>query len=232
MKMLTTIPMATLPMWLRGRMNNWLGDLPLPVLFQANPLHRKPSSLSRLLRCQSKSTRLGSLPPPLRIAVLTRKLSVQITVNIFHKHLSEEAKAELLKKYRAIPEEYYSRLPPGTQVVRPDVAKDLLKKLKSSTSRWDFWGWWSGPGRLSYVARVSFDMSVGFPVDYRYGWDVNHKAHRDLLAKFRDVTCPKIVSASPDCSKWCERSKLNIRRSAVGASKVNKARAHEKSGLL
>ena len=58
----------------------------------------------------------------------------------------------------------------------PRVAAELLKEWKANGApTWDFWELASGSGRLSFIAETEFQLPIGFPVDYRYGWDLDYK---------------------------------------------------------
>ena len=43
---------------------------------------------------------------------------------------------------------------------------------------------------------------IGFPVDYRYGWDVRNKAHQALLRQYRKEVGIAVSSFAPTCTPW------------------------------
>ena len=42
-------------------------------------------------------------------------------------------------------------------------------------------------------------LNVGFPVDLRYGWDLNNESHQRKLLKVFSVMKPGVIFASPRC---------------------------------
>ena len=58
-----------------------------------------------------------------------------------------------------------------------------------------------GSGRLSLMLMAA-SMAVGFPVDYRYGWDLAHPPHQVLLRKCHSEFCPAHLFAAPTCTPW------------------------------
>ena len=51
---------------------------------------------------------------------------------------------------------------------------------KRKGSKFHFWEWCSGSGRLSLIALLS-GLCVLFPIDYRYGWDLSHPEHQLII---------------------------------------------------
>ena len=45
-------------------------------------------------------------------------------------------------------------------------------------------------------------MSVMFPIDYRYGWGLSSKPHRDLFDSVRKRLPVRIMSSELDCRVW------------------------------
>ena len=80
-------------------------------------------------------------------------------------HLSAEAIKTLEKRYKALPEEYYTKT--HQKVITPQNVEEWLRQLRGG-STWDFWEGCSGTGRLSLTARQA-GMKVIFPIDLRYG---------------------------------------------------------------
>ena len=67
--------------------------------------------------------------------------------------------------------------------------------------KWDFVEQWSCSGRLSTQALKRLG-SVGFPVDYRYGWDLKSPRHRRLLDEVHSMFSPKVTFSAPDCKLY------------------------------
>ena len=62
-------------------------------------------------------------------------------------------------------------------------------------------GQMSGSGRVSYVAYAT-GLSVLFPVDLRYGWDLTVPAHRKMLGQVQNHFKPVVKFSSRDCRHW------------------------------
>ena len=70
-----------------------------------------------------------------------------------------------------IPEEFY------TKSKRRPVTPKNFREL------------YSGSGRLSLMAVLS-GLMVGFPIDYRYGWDMSVSNHQAMINQARDEFMP------------------------------------------
>ena len=103
------------------------------------------------------------------------------------------------KSYKAIPEEFYSCS--GRKVIRPENCLAWLSVTSSKRLRWQFQELCSGSGRLSLTLLLT-GMAVGFPVDYRYGWDLAHPTHQSLLRACHEEFQPDHLFAAPSCSPW------------------------------
>jgi len=77
---------------------------------------------------------------------------------------------KLSKRYQAIPEEYYSKS--GLRPITPSNFHRWFGMARKRGLRWHFWEVFIGSGRLSLTLLLA-GLSVGFPVDMRYGWNVN-----------------------------------------------------------
>lgn len=88
--------------------------------------------------------------------------------------------SKLSKKYKAIPEEYYSRT--GFRPVTPKNFSTWFASAKGRGLRWHFWELFSGSGRLSLILLLA-GLTVGFPMDMRYGWDLNNVNHQQMIKK-------------------------------------------------
>ena len=119
--------------------------------------------------------------------------------DMFPDHWTEEQKTQSSKKYRAMPEEFYTKS--GRKPITPKNVDQWLQKASGRGLRWQFWEWCSGSGRLSLMLMAA-SMAVGFPVDYRYGWDLAHPPHQVLLRKCHSEFCPAHLFAAPTCTPW------------------------------
>ena len=95
-------------------------------------------------------------------------------------HWTARDKAQMSKYYDAMPEEFYSLL--KLHVIGPEEAEAWCKQISRSFKTLHFAESMSGSGRLSLTALLS-GMHIGFPIDYRYGWDLK-MPHR--------VVCPTL----------------------------------------
>ena len=121
----------------------------------------------------------------------------------FPEHWSASEKKKAAKKYEAIPEEYYTKS--GMRPITPGNFQNWFSRAKGRGLRWHFQEICSGSGRLSLVALLS-GMLVGFPVDYRYGWDINLPDHQRMLSQAREEFKPQYLHASPTCTPWSTSS--------------------------
>eukprot|EP00439_Symbiodinium_sp_Y106_P050296 s6242_g6.t1 len=85
-------------------------------------------------------------------------------VTVDKQHPSTAEKKKQAKKYVDIPEEFYTK-----SKRRPEL--------------------YSGSGRLSLMAVLS-GLMVGFPIDYRYGWDMSVSNHQAMINQARDEFMP------------------------------------------
>ena len=91
------------------------------------------------------------------------------------------------RKYTSIPEEFYtkSKISMVTLGNFWQWFKDVQNQTPSKKDTWDFWEFCSGSGRLSLVTWQN-GLVTGFPVDRRYGWNLNLAEHRKMLDAARD----------------------------------------------
>ena len=106
---------------------------------------------------------------------------------------------KLNKRYQAIPEEYYSKS--GLRPITPSNFHRWFGMARKRGLKWHFWEVFSGSGRLSLTLLLA-GLSVGFPVDMRYGWNVNDMRHQEMLTMARDEFCPGVMFMAPDCAPW------------------------------
>ena len=98
-----------------------------------------------------------------------------------------------------MPEEFYTKT--GRRHITP---KNVKSWMGSSTGRglcFQFWEWCSGSGRLSLLLLMA-NFIVGFPVDYRYGWDLAHPPHQRLLHECFQEFKPDMLFGAPSCGPW------------------------------
>ena len=121
------------------------------------------------------------------------------TVDDFPKNLDEPYMQKLKKRYKAIPEEFYTKS--GLRPVRPENFNKWFSRMKGRGLRWHFWEWFSGSGRLSFIMMAA-GLIVGFPVDLRYGWNVNDPVHISMLRRAQREFLPGVLHMAPDCGPW------------------------------
>ena len=89
-----------------------------------------------------------------------------------------------MEKYKGIPEEFYTAT--GLPAVTPHSIDDWLRCVCPPLDGLvDFQELFSGPGRMSLGA-LAAGLAVGFPVDFRYGWDLGISTHQELLPNLRE----------------------------------------------
>ena len=107
--------------------------------------------------------------------------------------------AKLRRRYRAIPEEFYTTT--GLCPVTPENFPQWFSRSKGKGLRWHAWEIFSGSGRLSLVLLMA-GLIVGFPVDYRYGWDLCDPHHQRMLRQAQEEFQPGFLHCAPDCAPW------------------------------
>ena len=100
---------------------------------------------------------------------------------------------------KAIPEEFYMQS--GAEVVTPHNFETFMDAHADVDITWDFQEQFSGSGRLSSIS-LQHGLATGFPVDLRYGWDLNNTDHQQLLVRARTRFKPRIKFSAPDCRHW------------------------------
>ena len=103
---------------------------------------------------------------------------------------------KLERRYKAIPEEYHTKS--GLMPVTPENFRSWFTPLRGRGLRWHFWEIFSGSGRLSLTLLMA-GLLVGFPVDFRYGWDLCDLRHQALLLEAYHEFQPGCVHLAPDC---------------------------------
>ena len=121
------------------------------------------------------------------------------TGDVFPEHWNDGEKKRYSKRYAAMKEEYYTKT--GRKPITPGNFKKWFARSKGQGLRWHFQELCSGSGRLSWVAVLS-GLLVGFPVDYRYGWDMSLPEHQQMIGQARAEFLPMYLHASPTCAPW------------------------------
>ena len=95
--------------------------------------------------------------------------------------------------YCGTKEEYHNKS--GHRVVNPDNYEQW-RQTRKGNRKCQFWEIGTGAGRLSYVALLA-GLSVAFPVDLRYGWNIADPAHQQYLLDAQERTEPAVIVVSP-----------------------------------
>ena len=106
---------------------------------------------------------------------------------------------KLNKRYKAIPEEFYTKS--GLRPVTPKNFKRWFNMARGRGLRWHFWELCSGSGRLSLTLLLA-GLTIGFPVDARYGWNLGNINHQNMLDLARKEFQPGFIHHAPDCGPW------------------------------
>ena len=113
--------------------------------------------------------------------------------------LSAEEVKKLQKDYRAMPEEFYTKS--NRRVVTPSNFSVWFKESKKHKARWQVWELCSGSGRFSLLCTLA-GLMIGFPIDFRYGWNLGDPEHQDMLRQAYDFHQPDVLLLSPRCKFW------------------------------
>lgn len=119
-------------------------------------------------------------------------------------HLAEKDKKRLKIYYKALPERYYTST--QTQVVSPTNMMAFLESYGDQYPIWDVQEFFSGSAGLTHLAS-QVGLRVGFPVDFRDGWDLTSKDHQVMLEHCIECFRPGVLYFSPDFSHWNGGSK-------------------------
>ena len=116
----------------------------------------------------------------------------------FPSHLQEGKLKYLKKMYRAVPEMFYTKT--RKTPVTPRNARSWARSRRGMKPH--LWELCSGSGKLSLLCLLS-GLSVMFPVDYRYGWDLGCREHQQLLLEVGTMVGePQVKLYSPSCRPW------------------------------
>ena len=131
---------------------------------------------------------------------------------------------DLHREYRAMPEEFYTKT--GRRPVTPENVEKWLDEVvaKHPQPSWHFVELYSGSGRLS-TAMAAAGLEVGFPVDLRYGWNINNPSHQKKLMKVFHIMKPAVIFASPRCKFHSTTS------NTMSAEKKARGRLEDEPGL-
>ncbi|CAK9092645.1 1-alkyl-2-acetylglycerophosphocholine esterase [Durusdinium trenchii] len=113
--------------------------------------------------------------------------------------LTPEEQKKLTKDYKAMPEEFYTHT--NRRMVTPSSFPKWFSEAKKKKTKWHVWEWCSGSSRLSLTCCLA-GLIVGFPVDFRYGWDIGNPEHQKMLGMALSTFEPEILMASPRCKFW------------------------------
>lgn len=122
-------------------------------------------------------------------------------------YLDEKIRSKLKKRYKCVPEEYYTKT--GFRPVTPKNFGSWFQAAKGRNLRWHAWELCSGSGCFSWSC-VMAGLVVGFPVYFRYGWDIGNKSHQQMLWSAFEEFQPGTLQASPDCAPWSVSGKTMI----------------------
>ena len=98
------------------------------------------------------------------------------------------------KYYKVAKEEYYSKS--GKKPVTPENFH-RWKTTRGAKGPVHLCELFSGSARLSYVALLA-GLSVAFPVDLRYGWNLGTTSHQEID--------PKVIVMSPSFGTWTSQA--------------------------
>ena len=120
-------------------------------------------------------------------------------------HIPLQQRTDPSRRYTHIPEEFYSKT--FMEVVTPCNFDQFIYVHKAWSEFhgidlvWDLHERWSGSGRLSYYG-FKRQLRVGFPVDYRYGWDLMLPLHRQHITRLKTLFTTYVDFNEPDCRIW------------------------------
>ena len=153
--------------------------------------------------------------------------------------LHDQKVQKLSRQYRAIQEEFYTKS--GYLTVTPENFHQW-KQTSKAKRKSQFWEICSGSGRLSYLALLA-GLSVAFPVDFRYGWNLGDVSYQSMLLEAQKQMRPDVLMLSPSCGPWstsanrltaedCERLREEERNTLNFIKKLAKNQFDEGRGVL
>ena len=173
------------------------GETTSPLQFAADHVVQEPSGeSSSLLRDDDRYQILASSEED---SWYDDDAVLRYEQDYFPDHLPDHKLKYLHQMYKAIPEEFYTKT--KRRPVTPCNVRAWLKGRQSRV-RYNFWEWCSGSGRLTLLMLLG-GLSVLFPVDYRYGWDIGHPPHQALLLEVTQALGePDQLFCAPSCRAW------------------------------
>ena len=121
------------------------------------------------------------------------------------KHWNKNRTTDANKQYESMSEEFYSwsQLP----VIGPLQIEEWLRVVSNLGSSGSLHKptihlheIFSGSGRLS-LSGLMLTLRVGFPIDFRYGWDLSLPEHRKLIDKVDTFFDTHFCFYSPRCTR-------------------------------
>ncbi|CAE7229802.1 RE1, partial [Symbiodinium sp. CCMP2456] len=113
-----------------------------------------------------------------------------------------DQRSRLDRYYSTAKEEFYSKS--GKKPVTPENFH-RWKSTKAAKGPIHLWELFSGSARLSYVALLA-GLSVAFPVDLRYGWNLGIPAHQEMILEAQDKLDPKVIVMAPSFGSWTSQA--------------------------
>ena len=117
-------------------------------------------------------------------------------------HLSAEARSIAKQEISSITECFYTQT--HLPVITPENCEEFIRVMAQHvTDPVILWTWFSGSSTLACVmSSTPFHKIVLFPVDLRYGWDVQDPRHQELLMKVDKVFKPYLTTKEVRCKFW------------------------------
>ena len=125
--------------------------------------------------------------------------------------ISPDSLAFATTEHEVLPEAFYTmtQLP----VITYDNHLEFLEGLRHFCQThpdltFSLWSWFAGSGLLSAVmTELPFRKAVLFPVDLRYGWNIDDSEHQKALLRIDETLRPATTVVDPRCQYWTRTSK-------------------------
>ena len=122
---------------------------------------------------------------------------------------------DIRNKYEVIPDEFYTHYQKLPAITPKNVDEFLdncvaFQKATGCKLEWDFWEICSLSARVTLTAAKE-GLAVGFPVDYRHGWNIMIPSHRDKIEQVRQFFMPRTMYFGLDCRIWCIGSEQRVK---------------------
>ena len=177
---------------------------------QHNNIHHGREAVSEHLS-GSYSQSHDALVPSDFTAIFSSKSSSQTLTGIWHRLRGDHYLTDIFptnftdaegkyfaSKYKDIPEEFYTFT--GLPVVTPHNINGWISIMTHFPTT-DLQEFCSGSGRLS-LGSLYEGLTIAFPVDFRYQWDLRLPQHRKLL----DQLDSRVSFYAPRCGPWSSLS--------------------------